>query len=65
MRFLPPFVVFGTLGLTPEDIAQRSRSYRSLIEALVAGEPDAAERERLAGAITINGFVSRLVGSEA
>ena len=30
-----------------------------------AGEPDEAERERLAGSITINGFVERLAGNSA
>ena len=35
---------------------------RSNYEALVSGEPDEQERERLGGAITLNGFVSRLQG---
>jgi len=63
MDFLPPLVVFGTHRLGPEEIAKEVAHYRSLLEALAGGEPDAAERERLQGAITINGFVSRLVGS--
>ncbi len=63
MRFLPPFVVFGTHRLGPSDIAAQAARYRALVEALVAGEPDEAERERLADAITINGFVDRLVGA--
>jgi glutathione-regulated potassium-efflux system ancillary protein KefG len=62
MRFLPPFVVFGTHGLDAPGITDQAARYRTLIEALQAGEPDERERERLAGAITINGFVDRLVG---
>jgi glutathione-regulated potassium-efflux system ancillary protein KefG len=63
MRFLPPFVVFGTHRIDAEGITGEARRYRVLLEALMAGEPDEAERERLAGAITINGFVDRLVGA--
>ena len=63
MEFLPPFVVFGTLGLGPEGIATGARRYEALLEALAAGEPDGDERGRLEGASTINGFVDRLVGS--
>ena len=65
MRFLPPFVVFGTHRLDPAAIERQARRYRTLIEALLAGEPDAAERERLATATTINGLVERLVGADA
>lgn len=65
MRYLPPLVIFGTHILSDGEILQRSARYRALIDALVAGEPDDAERERLDGEITINGFVSRLVGSGA
>ena len=65
MRYLPPFVVFGTHRLTADDIASKASRYRVLLEALVAGEPDEDERERLTEAITINGFVSRLVGAGA
>jgi glutathione-regulated potassium-efflux system ancillary protein KefG len=65
MRFLPPFVVFGTHRLEPADIQARAGRYRRLIDALLAGEPDAEERARLAGATTINGFVDRLVGTAA
>jgi hypothetical protein len=65
MRFLPPFVVFGTHGLDDEGIRAQGRRYRALLEALAMGEPDDAERERLATAVTLNGFVTRLaeVGS--
>jgi glutathione-regulated potassium-efflux system ancillary protein KefG len=63
MEFLPPFVVFGTHQLDPQDIALEGRRYAALFEALTAGEPDEGERRRLEGAITINGFVDRLVGS--
>jgi glutathione-regulated potassium-efflux system ancillary protein KefG len=63
MRFLPPFVVFGTHRLDEVGIAAQAARYRVLLEALRAGEPDAEERERLTGAITINGFVDRLVGA--
>lgn len=63
MEFLPPFVVFGTHRLGDGDIAREAKRYRRLLEALVAGEPDAAERERLGGAITLNGFVSGLTGA--
>ncbi|KPJ83018.1 MAG: NAD(P)H oxidoreductase [Gemmatimonas sp. SG8_23] len=65
MRFLPPFVVFGTHRLDAAGIAEQARRYRALVEALMAGEPDEAERARLADAITINGFVDRLVGAGA
>ena len=65
MRFLPPFVVFGTHRLDEAGIAGQARRYRALLEALLEGEPDEEERERLAGAITINGFVDRLAGAAA
>ncbi|MDH3271350.1 MAG: NAD(P)H-dependent oxidoreductase [Gemmatimonadota bacterium] len=65
MHFLPPFVVFGTHQLDAEGITEQAGRYRRLLEALLAGEPDEAERERLAGAITINGFVSRLASVES
>jgi glutathione-regulated potassium-efflux system ancillary protein KefG len=65
MRFLPPFVVFGTHKLGAAAIAEQGSRYRAFLEALRSGEPDERERERLAGAITINGFVDRLVGAEA
>ena len=61
MRFLPPFVVFGTRSLTPDDRSVEAERYRTLIEALVAGEPDQAERARLQDANTVNDFVTRLV----
>ncbi|NNF13279.1 MAG: NAD(P)H oxidoreductase [Gemmatimonadetes bacterium] len=61
MEFLPPFVVFGTHRLDPAGIVAQEERYHALLEALLAGEPDASERQRLTGAITINGFVSRLV----
>lgn len=62
MRFLPPFVVFGTHGLGPDAIEGESARYCALLEALLADEPDDAERARLDGAITINGFVTRIQG---
>ncbi|MEM7414617.1 MAG: NAD(P)H-dependent oxidoreductase [Gemmatimonadota bacterium] len=62
MLYLPPFVVFGTHRMSVEEIEARAQDYATLIEALRSGEPDDAERERLGGAITINGFVSRLTG---
>lgn len=65
MRYLPPFVVFGTHLLTEGQIAERGARYRALIDALIAGEPDEEERQRLDGEITINRFVSTLVGSAA
>ncbi len=64
MHFLPPFVVFGTHRLGDQGIPEEAERYRTLLEALLAGEPDATERERLAGAITINGFVSRLASAD-
>jgi len=60
MEFLPPFVVFGTHSLPEDGIRAEAGRYARLLDALVAGEPDAAERRRLADALTINGFVSRL-----
>jgi glutathione-regulated potassium-efflux system ancillary protein KefG len=63
MRFLPPFVVFGTHRLDEVAIAGQAARFRALLEALRAGEPDEEERVRLAEAITINGFVDRLVGA--
>mgnify|MGYP001818736218 CR=1 FL=1 len=65
MRFLPPFVIFGTHQIDASGIAAAALDYRKLLEALAAGEPDETERERLAGSITINGFVERLAGSSA
>lgn len=62
MRYLPPFVVFGTHRMSSDEIAPHAERYRALIEALAAGEPDEAERARLASAISLNGFVSRLAG---
>lgn len=62
MNYLPPFVVFGTHALEEEDITLQASRYSALVEALVAGEPDDRERERLATAITLNGFVSSLAG---
>ena len=65
MRYLPPLVIFGTHVLTEGQIVERGARYRALLDALVAGEPDEAERTRLAGEITINRFVSNLVGTGA
>ena len=65
MNFLPPFVVFGTHQIDQAGIAAAVDQYRALLEALVAGEPDGPERERLRGAITINGLVNRLSGAGA
>ena len=65
MRFLPPFVVFGTHRLQPVEIDAQAVRYRALIEALLAGEPDDAERRRLTTTVTINGFVDRLVSADA
>jgi glutathione-regulated potassium-efflux system ancillary protein KefG len=65
MRFLPPFVIFGTHRLTPDEIRAEGVRYRALLEGLQADQPDEAERERLRTAVTANGFVSRLVGAEA
>jgi len=65
MHFLPPFVVFGTHRLDETGIEAQAERYRGLLEAILAGEPDAEERERLAGTITINGFVSRLADTES
>jgi glutathione-regulated potassium-efflux system ancillary protein KefG len=65
MRFLPPFVVFGTHKLDRPGIEAEAARYRNLLEALLAGEPDEEERTRLAGSITINGFVTRLARTGA
>ena len=65
MRFLPPFVVFGTHQMDRSGIVAEAARYRTLLEALLSGEPDEEERTRLAGSITINGFVTRLVGTDA
>lgn len=62
MRYLPPFVVFGTHRMADDAIGVEAARYGALMEALVSGEPDEQERERLGGAITLNGFVSRLQG---
>jgi glutathione-regulated potassium-efflux system ancillary protein KefG len=63
MHFLPPFVVFGTHKIEPNQILLEAERYRALLEALAGGEPDASARQHLAGAVTINGFVSQLTGS--
>jgi glutathione-regulated potassium-efflux system ancillary protein KefG len=65
LRFLPPFVVFGTHKMDGAGIVAEAARYRTLLEALLDGEPDEEERTRLAGSITINGFVTRLAGSDA
>ena len=65
MKYLPPLVIFGTHLLTEGQILERTARYRAYLDALVAGEPDDAERQRLAGEITINRFVASLVGSGA
>ena len=65
MHFLPPFVIFGTHQIDTAGISEAARGYRTLLEALAAGEPDETERERLSGSITINGFVERLAGRSA
>lgn len=62
MHYLPPFFVFGTHEMTETDIDRHAGRYRTLLEALVAGEPDERARERLADAITLNGFVTSLSG---
>lgn len=62
MRFLPPFVVWGTHRLTEPEIEAEAARYRALLEALVAGEPDEPERMRLGDADTLNTFVARLTG---
>lgn len=63
MRYLPPFVVFGTHLLSDAELLSRAARYRALIDALLAGEPDASERDRLASEITVNRFVASLVGT--
>lgn len=65
MEFLPPFVVFGTHSLREDAIRAEAERYARLLDALVEGEPDVAERRRLADAVTINGFVSRLAETPA
>ena len=65
MNFLPPFVVFGTHQIDASGIDAAAGQYRTLLDALSAGEPDGDERERLRTAITINGFVDRFVGAGA
>lgn len=63
MRYLPPFFIFGTHQIDDEEIRVQGARYRALLEALLAGEPDDRTRERLAGAITLNGFVTSLTGA--
>ena len=65
MHFLPPYVVFGTHRLSEGEIIRHSARYRTLLDALSAGELDPAERMRLRGEITINGYVSTLIGAGA
>jgi len=50
MEYLPPFLVQGTLRMTPETIAAAAADYRRVLEALRDGRIDAgavAERERI------------------
>ena len=65
MRFLPPWVVFGTHRLPAEAIEDAARDYRALLEGLLAGEPDESARRELADAITMNGFVAGLTGPQS
>lgn len=65
MRFLPPWVVFGTHRLPDDAIGRAGHEYQSLLEALLAGEPDTDARRELASAITMNHFVARLTGAKS
>ena len=59
MRFLPPFVVFGTHSLTPQDMEQVGRGYRILLEGLLEDRHEATD---LAGAQTMNAAVQEWAG---
>jgi len=37
MSYLPPFVVYGTLGMNAPEIEEHARAYRSVLEALSKG----------------------------
>lgn len=65
MRFLPPWVVFGTHRMPDEAIARAGHEYQALIEALLAGEPDEHARRGMADAITMNDFVAQLTGAKS
>jgi len=62
MRFLPPFVVWGTHRLTEADIEAEASRYGALLGALLSDEPDESERKHLGEADTLNAFVDRLTG---
>ena len=49
MEYLPPFVVHGAMGMTPERLQGHARDYRRAVEALRDGTLDleAARREQL------------------
>ena len=51
IEYLPPFVVYGSLRMTPSDIADHAARYRSVVGALAAGEVD---REAIQGLDRIN-----------
>jgi glutathione-regulated potassium-efflux system ancillary protein KefG len=46
MRFLEPWVVYGTHRLTEADIEEAARRYRAMLEGCVSGEVGAGEGDR-------------------
>ena len=44
MEYLTPFIVYGTLSMTPGDVEQQAERYRAVLRALTQGKLDAAAR---------------------
>jgi len=62
MRFLPPFVVFGTHRMSPEDMEGAGRRYRVLLEGLLDDRHEATD---LAEVQTMNTLVREWAGGSA
>jgi glutathione-regulated potassium-efflux system ancillary protein KefG len=59
MEYLAPFVVHGSLGMTPEQAREHAGDYRRLVEALRDGRLDTAAARDL---VRINATLDTLIG---
>ncbi len=62
MRWLPPFVVHGTLQMSPSEIERHAADYRRLIEAL---RDERLDLEAAAGAARLNADLDALLTAPA
>jgi glutathione-regulated potassium-efflux system ancillary protein KefG len=60
MDFLPPFVVHGTHGMTPDQIREHARDYRKTIEAL---RDDTIDLEAARGFPRLNSNLDAVIGN--